>query len=329
MIWTKPKLRMFIVIVIVILLAACKPADKQGTKTAQSESKTAGEAGSLTKTTIVKQAITPTVVQQEPANTPETPAETKAQEPLNAEPQEIVFEASDGEQLHGTYYPGAKKPSPLVVLMHWAGGDENNWVSIAYWLQNRGLSNPDAENTSIPWLDASWFPPVDKNLSYAVFTFTFRGCEGGCKKIQAEKWLLDAQAAMEQAALLDGIDAHAIVAIGASIGADAVVDGCAWIDKKVPGTCVGALSLSPGGYLNLPYPPEAEKLNNMVSPVPVRCMYSTGDVPAAKACKQVKGDSYKSVEYNGERHGMELIVPEIEPNVLAYIQDFLKEIWAK
>ena len=62
--------------------------------------------------------------------------------PLPPEPQEITFQASDGQTLRGYYYPAAVNPAPLVVFMHWMGGDMSDWYKIAVWVHNRGLKNP-------------------------------------------------------------------------------------------------------------------------------------------------------------------------------------------
>ena len=74
-------------------------------------------------------------VESPPAQPPGTP-------PQPPEPQEITFQASDGQTLRGYYYPAAVNPAPLVVFMHWMGGDMSDWYKIAVWVHNRGLKNP-------------------------------------------------------------------------------------------------------------------------------------------------------------------------------------------
>ncbi|MDZ7845156.1 MAG: hypothetical protein U5K99_10200 [Anaerolineales bacterium] len=101
--------------------------------------------------------------------------------PLAPETQSITFSTRDGKELTGKYYPGAENPSPLVILMHWYPGDHRDWAAIAPWLQNRGSVESPAD---LPWRDAAWFPPLPPDRSYAVFTFTFRGCGGGCQETQ-------------------------------------------------------------------------------------------------------------------------------------------------
>ena len=85
------------------------------------------------------ETVPPTVAPTEPPAT-EEPGPVS----LPPEPQNIHFQAADGQALEGIYYPALANPAPLVVLMHWAPGDQYDWVEIAYWLQNRGLGGQSA-----------------------------------------------------------------------------------------------------------------------------------------------------------------------------------------
>ncbi len=67
----------------------------------------------------------------------QAPTEETGPVALPAEPQRVEFQAEDGKKLVGYYYPAAVNPAPAVILMHWAGGDERDWLAIAPWLQNR------------------------------------------------------------------------------------------------------------------------------------------------------------------------------------------------
>ena len=232
--------------------------------------------------------------------------------PLPPDPQKVEFQAEDGQVLMGTYYPGATNPAPTVVLMHWAPGDENEWLAIAAWLQNRGLEVAPGGG---PWLDSSWFPPMLEAQSFAVFMFTFRGCDGGCASFQPEGWLLDAKAAMKTASELDGVDPTRMVAIGASIGSDGAVDACGE-------GCLGALSLSPGSYLGVPYDGAVAAVDGAEKPV--WCLAAEGDAESAPTCQSASGDLYEVTIYPGSGHGMWLIDPEVEPSALGLILDFLK-----
>ena len=248
---------------------------------------------------------------------------------LPPEPQLVEFQAEDGETISGVYYPGAKNPSPLVILMHWAPGDQSDWEVIAPWLQNRGQVPMDKDTEGKPWLDISWFPDLTQEESYAVFTFTFRECEGGCREFLREKWLLDVQAAVETALTLDGIDKDSILIIGASIGADGAVDGCEFINSQKMGTCLGAISLSPGSYLTLEYSSVVTKITQENPLTPVWCFYSVNDRPAAGACQSGSGEHYKTFEYEGDRHGMMLIDKHVDPNVLESILAFVRDAFGE
>jgi hypothetical protein len=56
---------------------------------------------------------------------------------LDPSPLEIEFTADDGQILSGIYYPADSNPAPLMILMHWLRGDQEEWTEIALWLQNR------------------------------------------------------------------------------------------------------------------------------------------------------------------------------------------------
>lgn len=277
--------------------------------------------------------VAPTALPTEPPSpTPEPPTETPPPtavptlEPLPPEPQEVEFQAADGQTLTGAYYPAMANPAPLVVLMHWAGGDQNDWVEIAYWLQNRGLGGDSPNPDSAPWLDPSWFPPLPaewEEQSFAVFAFTFRGCAGGCSSFDPGGWLLDAQAAMETARGLEGVDPQRIVAAGASIGADGAPDGCFWLNQQHENSCQGGFSFSPGDYLTVPYADAVNALNAEQPPKYDWCLFATGDTAAAQSCQSAAGDHYQTVQYDGEMHGMDMIAPDVEPNALLLLLEFM------
>jgi dienelactone hydrolase len=244
----------------------------------------------------------------------EPPAPTEAP-PLPAEAQQIEFQAADGQALQGVYYPAAINPAPIVVLMHWAPGDQNDWIAIAGWLQNRGATDAVSGAGAAPWLDPSWFPLVLEELPVAVFTFTFRGCEGGCSSFQPEGWLLDAKAAVETAKGLPAVDPDRLIAIGASIGADGAVDAC-------EEGCLGGLSLSPGSYLGLAYDEVVTTLDE--ADKPVWCLAAELDQDSANACQSASGDHYRMIIYPDDPHGLELVKPGMDPETLEVILEFLQ-----
>lgn len=249
---------------------------------------------------------------------PPTQAPTPVGEPaLPPEPQRVEFQAADGQQLEGLYYPAAVNPAPAVVLMHWAPGDQRDWAAIVPWLQNRGVA---VEPGSAPWLDPTWFPPMLEGVSFAVFTFNFRGCEGGCKSFDRAGWLLDAQAAMATVKTLPGVDATRIAAIGASIGADGAADACGE-------GCLGALSLSPGDYLTVPYADAVAAMQKADPPKPAWCLAAQGDTPSALACRAATGEHYRAFTYPGNEHGLMLLQPGMDPETMGLILDFLRLVF--
>lgn len=278
--------------------------------------------------TPVSPTATPTLVQ--PTATPTKPLSPTALPALSAAPRALTFKALDGQELKGTYYPAASNPAPVIVLMHWAGGDQSDWIEIAAWLQNRGQGGKTPKDAKRPWLDPSWFPTMLNGKSFAVFTFTFRGCEGSCKTLNGAKWLVDAQAAMKFASELEGVDSKKIIAAGASIGADGAAHGCAWLNaQKGAGVCLGAFPLSPGGYLTLPFAAAALPLQNETPPKPVWCLYGEADNESAPACKSATGKTYRAIAFAGKSHGMSLIDPTIKPkdanvNTLQLMLDWIK-----
>ena len=268
-----------------------------------------------------------------------TPTAVPAAPALPAEPQRVEFEAEDGKQLVGYYYPAASNPAPLVILMHWAGGDERDWFAIAPWLQNRpdDLENFPGWEDDIgagcgpqmegPWLDPSKFPMMPSNISLNVFTFDFRDfCESEAGINDPQEWALDAKAAFTTGSELLGVDAHQIVAIGASIGADGAPDGCL-LHNQGSSTCLGAFSLSPGNYLKMVYSEVVNDLDHDIIPpeVPAWCLAAEGDTSSATTCRSASGDRYEMTMYDGSDHGMLLIKPGRDPDPMELIQDFLEE----
>jgi dienelactone hydrolase len=267
-------------------------------------------------TTEVFPTDTPTI---EPTLPPPTPTFSATPlPPLPSTPQLVEFTAEDGRELQGIYYPAAENPAPMVVLMHWAGGDRNDWNEIAYWLQNRDLLETSENVGSQPWLDPSWFPEIPESKSYAVFTFTFRGFDGVGDNVSPSGWLLDAQAAIKISRELEGVDPTKIVAIGASIGADGAVDACGE-------SCLGGLAISPGSYLDLPFSGVVSALESSDPAKIIWCLAAEGDSFSADTCRSASGDHLNTIIYPGDEHGMLLLKPEMDPDTMQIILEFLEQ----
>lgn len=234
---------------------------------------------------------------------------TEEEDPIQTEvlppdPQSIDFQTADGATLSGTYYPAAVDNAPLVIMMHWARGDQTDWIPYALWMQNRG---------PVPGqLDFEALPP---EFSFAVFTFDFRGFGQSPGDGNPNNWLLDAQAAVQTARGLEGVDPTRSANIGASIGADGSADAC---DE----TCLGALSISPGDYLTVAY---AERVTAIL-PRPVRCISSQNDQPSAGTCANAgPGDNYEPIILDGGAHGMDLIEEQSAFDWEGLFLEFLEE----
>jgi hypothetical protein len=246
----------------------------------------------------------------------EAPTEPPAEPGLPPDPQSISFQTADGLTLTGTFFPAATLGRPVVVLMHWAGGDETDWFApgkpwpqVALIIQNRqdelaGLS-----------------PVLGRRLrmaqaSYNVMTFNFRGY--GTSEDGPGDLYLDAQAAVAFAKTLEGVDPSRVLTVGASIGADGAVDGCAG------GACIGAVSLSPGNYIGMDYAQAVMEAGD----IPIACVASQGDAPSPDVCAagmEAAGgsDKFQVQIYEGDAHGMLMFPLDQQPDLLDYLLNFL------
>lgn len=244
-------------------------------------------------------------------------------EPLPADPQPVEIGIADGRTLEGLYYPAKVDNAPVVVLMHWALGNMQDWVAIAPWLQNRPDELDGAEN---------WFPPMPDEVSFAVLAFNFGNYGGSAYGGSRESYVEDALAAVAFAAALAGVDSHRVITLGASIGADGAVDSCyLFNDAGEGGTCIGALSLSPGNYLTgaFTYAQAAEMID--LAGYPVWCLAAESDYESPEVCRSLEGAFSRAFIFPGSDHGMVLVSAEAFPdeplldlNTMQILQEFLE-----
>lgn len=210
----------------------------------------------------------------------------------SAEPQEVHFRAGDDTPLAGTFWPPASENAPGLLLMHWNPGSRDDWSTLAGLLQGQGIAAPSGADSR----------------SYAVFAFDFRGHGDSAGQQDRAGYLEDAKAALALFRAMPGVDPNRIVLIGASIGADAAVDACGE-------GCIGAISLSPGDYLGMPYRDALAALGEK----PVLCVATESDTTSANACRGGKetglGD-YQMQIYQGNEHGMDLFAIVDQPPAL-------------
>jgi len=240
---------------------------------------------------------------------------------LDPIPIQIDFKTGDGVWLTGTYYPADVNPAPLIVLLHWARGDQSEWDEIAAWLQGRGVLEP-APDYNRSWKSSVWFPKKTLENSIGVFTFDFRECEGGCKAYLPMEWLMDVEAALDTAANLQGVDQDQIITAGASIGADGAIYGCSWLNKQERGTCLGSFLLSPGSTLTIPFDSLAGELLNQEPPVPVYCLIGLRDDASVQTCSDIAGLTLVDYGYI-ENHGFELLQPGVGSDPLELLQELI------
>jgi pimeloyl-ACP methyl ester carboxylesterase len=234
----------------------------------------------------------------------------------------VTFTAEDGRELVGYFYPAWKPNAPIVVLMHEYGNSQAAWKESAIipWMQNWGAQDPTGQEYVYA---GGRLPPMPKDLSFAVLTFDFRGHGESLPNLlmsdlsqNASLFLMDARAAYAFAATLPGVDPKHVIGIGASIGADAVVDAC--------DSCAGAFSVSPGNWLNVDYGQAAQAI--LARGRPVRCMYAVNDDPSPLTCWSLApSDLYLIFSYPGIKHGMTFFVPRkmeagFGQNLLEFLQ---------
>ena len=287
------------------------------------------------KLAAASQTPIPQTLSQDPSVTPEpsftdTPAPTDAPSEtpvivLPPEPIEILFTAPDGHELTGLYYPAESNPSPILVLMTWTRGNQSEWEEIAYWLQGRGLLER-VQNSRKTWKSSNWYPELVLGMPLGVFTFNFRSCEGedGCQAYLPAEWLLDAQAALEAAAQLEGVDPEQIITAGASTGADGAVYACAWMNTTGLGTCLGSFVLSPSSSLTVDFSSATDVLLAQEKPGLVYCLFGLQDDASRETCLDYPG--IRSIDFGYiDNHGLELVIFNRSPNPLDYLQDFILE----
>lgn len=281
---------------------------------------------------------------EDAANDVEQPVEEPAEEPveeppvddftpLPAERQPIQILSSGDRMLEGWYYPAKVDNAPVVVLMHWALGTMKDWQVIAPWLQNRLDEITLPQTGPEAYYDISWFPSMPTDVSYAVVVFNFGDFGNSPFGGDRESWVWDAIGALQFASKLEGVDKNRISALGASIGADGALDSCyLFNDAGEMGTCIGALSLSPGNYLteNFVYLEAALPID--AAGYPVWCLAAEDDYESPALCRSLAGNHVRSFIFPGGDHGMALVTPDHSPmepslpeiNTMMIIQEWLE-----
>ncbi len=306
--------RTFFWFLVFVLTAFCVGCSPGGEKSGQAEDQ---ETPTITPMPSATSIPTATFTPQPTLTPSATPIVI-----LDPDPIEVSFSTSDGVELTGMYYPASENPAPVIVLVHWAEGDQSEWLRIAQWLQNRDqlVREPDYNHS---WLSSEWFPFNPHQEPLGVFTFTLRGCENQCQAYQPVEWLLDIEAAMKTAAHLQGVDRQQILTAGASIGADGALYGCSWLNRTGEGSCPGSFSLSPGSLLTIPYQDLVLDLAADDPPGMVYCLYGLRDDASLETCDQQEGITAVNYGYI-ENHGLRLLQPGQGQDPLLLLIEFIQ-----
>lgn len=279
----------------------------------------AGVPLDLGENTVVDQPTPPEITEPTPAPTEpfeeSEDADASEAQPEGAAdltPQSVTFAAADGRTLEGLFYPPKTDGAPIVVLLHWAPGSMADWADLARWLQNGDGSSH------------AFLPALADDATFGALAFNFGGYGASQGNRSRDQLYSDALAAFDFAATLPGIDPQRILGIGASIGADGAIDGCAWLfAQDTPGgSCVGALSLSPGGYLGYGYADAAAYTRAQANDIVLYCVAAQNDAESAPACASA-GANVMVVNEAGADHGMDLLNTS-HPEVLDTLIDFLQ-----
>lgn len=214
-------------------------------------------------------------------------------QPGQGEPETVAFTSVDGTNLVGTFYPAAGDDVPVVVLMHMLNSERTAWEDFALQLYAEG--------------------------AYAVLAFDFRGHGDSEGNFDRPLAIEDAKAAVAFAQTLDGVAQEQVILIGASIGSDAAVDAC------IEG-CIAAASLSPGGWLGVPY---AEALS-LIPEKPVLCLASAADGSTVETCETGEGLGlldYQVQVYQGRAHGTSMLdIDDQFPTPIDTLMGWLEDV---
>jgi pimeloyl-ACP methyl ester carboxylesterase len=206
---------------------------------------------------------------------PPTPIITQTSNTLPlTEPLDLKFVTEDGQELDGRFYPPSACPAALmIVYFPWENGDLNDWKTISQYLP--------------------------KKIPYGVFSFTPRGCQGGCENWDRSGWLLDYKAALSAFTRLPCAMPSPVVTFGSSLGGDAAFYAC-----SLDNNCVSALALSPGGWLGIPFEKEVETLVTQKNHA--WSIFSQDDPKILRLYHPEWRKYYREIIVEGDKHGNRL-----------------------
>jgi len=288
-------LRLISLIVLILLLAACKSAGDESSKEAadSSSQEQAAEVESGDAAEPVADADEPVVTEAETVDAAEPAAVSTKQAPFAA-PEEVVIEAADGLSIVSTFYPGAGSgPWPTIILLHMNGGDRSDWASFAEQLAQNG---------------------------YAAMTVDMRGHGDTGDRKDWDKTADDLRRVWAYLAGREDVDAERIAAAGASIGANMSV--VLAVDEPSLKTMI---LLSPGeDYFGVTTDDRIQEYGDR----PVLFVASQEDALAADSSRDLHELAKGTVElimYNGAGHGTNMFnkQPELADSMLEWFDRYV------
>ncbi|NJL54333.1 alpha/beta fold hydrolase [bacterium] len=210
-------------------------------------------------------------------------------------PQPVMIEAADGLMLVGDFYLlNVEEPAPAVLLLHMLGSERGAWDHL------------------IPELTAS-------NYNVLAIDMRGHGDTGGDTNWGAAEG--DLQTLLDWLREQNSVQDEAIAIVGASIGSNLALIGCA-----NDADCVTAVALSPGLDYRGVMPEEA--VTGGLSERSVLLIATHGDDESAEAVKQMLTNSHEgeiTVElHSGSLHGTDMfVVPRLRERVFASILHWL------
>ena len=210
----------------------------------------------------------------------------------------VQIDAADGLTLVGDYYSPMSESAPAVLLLHMLGSDRGAWDALIAPLYDAG---------------------------YAVLAVDMRGHgeTGG-----AQEWTLaegDTQAWLDWLREQAGIRADAVSIIGASIGSNMALIGCANDEA-----CLTAIALSPGQDYRGVQPAES-----VASGLAERSSLLVGSYDDGRVFEDILamvGDAQGEIGtrfYPGRVHGTGLLLTEGDPFIrmmIAWLDEHLPQM---
>ena len=211
-----------------------------------------------------------------------TPAPTEATLPM-------TISASDGTVLQARYYTALSGPAPAVLLIHQAGGSQQDWEPLVPALHGAG---------------------------YAVLTLDLRGHGSSGGLPEWAQMPGDVQAALRQLSELPSVDPSRIVTIGASVGANLALNACADLVG-----CAATVALSPGlDYYGLATAPAIPRLRDR--PLLIAASENDNNNPAdSMMLDSLATSDHQLIVYPAAGHGTQMLAAQ--PELAARIVEWL------